>query len=157
MAAAVLKLIEGEVLFVEGELNSDLFILKLGEIRIIKEKQGRLMVIRIIKKGDFVGEVSLFTGRKLQGATGVAITPCEIIKIPKSDIMAVLDSRPPWVFEVMKDLTEKLALTGQVMKEQSIHKDEVTRNIEILTPMMEGKYLNSIEDYRRKKGIFVPK
>jgi len=157
MAAAVLKLIEGEVLFVEGELNSDLFILKLGEIRIIKEKQGRLMVIRIIKKGDFVGEVSLFTGRKLQGATGVAITPCEIIKIPKSDIMAVLDSRPPWVFEVMKDLTEKLALTGQVMKEQSIHKDEVTRNIEILTPMMEGKYLNSIEDYRRKKGIFVQK
>jgi len=157
MAAAVLKLIEGEVLFVEGELNSDLFILKLGEVRIIKEKQGRLMVIRIIKKGDFVGEVSLFTGKKLQGATGVAITPCEIIKIPKSDIMAVLDSRPPWVFEVMKDLTEKLALTGQVMKEQSIHKDEVTRNIEILTPMMEGKYLNSIEDYRRKKGIFVQK
>lgn len=157
MAAAVLKLAEGEVLFVEGELNSDLFILKLGEIRIIKEKQGRLMVIRIIKKGEFVGEVSLFTGKKLQGATGVAITPCEIIKIPKSDIMAVLDSRPPWVFEVMKDLTEKLALTGQVMKEQSIHKDEVTRNIEILTPMMEGKYLNSIEDYRRKKGVFVQK
>ena len=157
MAASVLKLAEGEVLFVEGELNSDLFILKQGEIRIIKEKQGRLMVIRIIKKGDLVGEVSIFTGKKLQGATGVAITPCEIIKIPKSDIMAVLDSRPPWVFEVMKDLTEKLALTGQIMKEQSIHKDEVTRNIEILTPMMEGKYLNSIEDYRRKKGIFVPK
>ena len=157
MAAAVLKLAEGEVLFVEGELNSDLFILKLGEIRIIKEKQGRLMVIRIIKKGDFVGEVSLFTGKKLQGATGVAITPCEIIKIPKTDIMAVLDSKPPWVYEVMKDLTEKLALTGQIMKEQSIHKDEVTRNIEILTPMMEGKYLNSIEDYRRKKGIFVQK
>jgi CRP/FNR family transcriptional regulator, anaerobic regulatory protein len=157
MAAAVLKLAEGEVLFVEGELNTDLFILKQGEIRIIKEKQGRLMVIRIIKKGDFVGEVSLFTGKKLQGATGVAITPCEIIKIPKSDIMAVLDSRPSWVFEVMKDLTEKLALTGQIMKEQSIHKDEVTRNIEILTPMMEGKYLNSIEDYRRKKGIFVQK
>jgi CRP/FNR family transcriptional regulator, anaerobic regulatory protein len=157
MAAAVLKLAEGEVLFVEGELNTDLFILKQGEIRIIKEKQGRLNVIRIIKKGDFVGEVSLFTGRKLQGATGVAITPCEIIKIPKSDIMAVLDSRPSWVFEVMKDLTEKLALTGQIMKEQSIHKDEVTRNIEILTPMMEGKYLNSIEDYRRKKGIFVQK
>jgi CRP/FNR family transcriptional regulator, anaerobic regulatory protein len=157
MAAAVLKLAEGEVLFVEGELNTDLFILKQGEIRIIKEKQGRLMVIRIIKKGDFVGEVSLFTGKKLQGATGVAITPCEIIKIPKSDIMAVLDSRPSWVFEVMKDLTEKLALTGQIMKEQSIHKDEVTRNIEILTPIMEGKYLNSIEDYRRKKGIFVQK
>ncbi len=157
MAASILKLAEGEVLFVEGELNSDLYILKNGEIRIIKEKQGRLSVIRMLKKGDLVGEVSLFTGKKLQGATGVAITPCEIIKIPKSDIMAVLESRPTWVFEVMKDLTEKLAITGQVMKEQSIHKDEVTRNIVIITPMMEGKYLNSIEDYRRKKGIFVQK
>jgi len=157
MAASILKLAEGEVLFVEGEMITDLFILKQGEIRILKEKQGRLNVMRVLKKGEFVGEVSLFTGRKLQGATGVAVTPCEIIKIPKSDIMAVLDSRPPWVYEVMKDLTEKLQLTGQVMKEQSIHKDEQTRNIEIITPVMEGKYLNAIDDYRRKKGIFVQK
>lgn len=157
MAASVLKLVEGDVLFVEGELITDLFILKLGEIKILKEKQGRLGVIRILKKGDLVGEVSIFAGTKLQGATGVAITPCEIIKIPKTDILAVLESRPPWVYEVMKDLTEKLQLTGQIMREQSIHKDEVTRNIEILTPVMEGKYLNSIEDYRRKKGIFVKK
>lgn len=157
MAAEILKLKEGDVLFVEGEMITDLFILKEGEIRILREKQGRLNVLRLLKKGEFVGEVSIFTGKKLQGATGVAITPCEIIKIPKSDIMAVLDSRPPWVFEVMKDLTDKLQLTGQIMKEQAIHKDEVTRNIEIITPVMEGKYLNSIEDYRRKKGIFVQK
>jgi CRP/FNR family transcriptional regulator len=157
MAASILKLAEGEVLFVEGEMITDLFILKQGEIRILKEKQGRLNVIRLLKKGEFVGEVSIFTGKKLQGATGVAVIPCEIIKIPKSDIMAVLDSRPPWVFEVMKDLTDKLQLTGQVMKEQAIHKDEQTRNIEIITPVMEGKYLNAIDDYRRKKGIFVQK
>jgi CRP-like cAMP-binding protein len=157
MAASILKLAEGEVLFVEGEMITDLFILKQGEIRILKEKQGRLNVIRVLKKGEFVGEVSIFTGKKLQGATGVAVTPCDIIKIPKSDIMAVLDSRPPWVFEVMKDLTDKLQLTGQVMKEQAIHKDEQTRNIEIITPVMEGKYLNAIDDYRRKKGIFVQK
>ena len=43
------------------------------------------------------------------------------------------------------------------MKEQSIHKDEQTRNIEILTPMMEGKYLNAIDDYRRANGIFIQK
>ena len=157
MATSIVKLTEGQVLFVEGELNSDLFILKQGEIRIVKEKQGRLSVIRILKKGDFVGEVSLFTGKKLQGATGVAITPCEIIKIPKKDIMAILESRPHWVYEVMKDLTEKLQTTSIVMKEQSIHKDEQTRNIEILTPMMEGKYLNAIDDYRRANGIFIQK
>jgi CRP/FNR family transcriptional regulator, cyclic AMP receptor protein len=157
MAFSNIKLKEGDVLFVEGELITEFFIIKKGEVKIIKEKQGRLSIIRNLVTGDFIGEVAMFTGEKLRGATVIAITPCDIIKIPKGDLMAVLDSKPPWVFEIMKDLTTKLQLSGQIMKDQAIHRDEVTRNIEILTPMMEGKYLNSIEDYRRKKGIFINK
>ncbi len=157
MAFSNLVLKDGDVLFVEGELIAEFFIIKSGEVKILKEKQGRLSIVRTLKGGDFIGEVSMFTGEKLRGATVIAICPCEIIKIPKNDLMAVLDSKPPWVFEVMKDLVAKLQFSGKIMKEQAIHKDEITRNIEILTPMLEGKYINSIEDYRRKKGIFLQK
>ncbi|MFI5390610.1 MAG: cyclic nucleotide-binding domain-containing protein, partial [Bacteriovoracales bacterium] len=69
MAFSNIKLKEGDVLFVEGELITEFFIIKKGEVKIIKEKQGRLSIIRNLVTGDFIGEVAMFTGEKLRGAT----------------------------------------------------------------------------------------
>ena len=42
------------------------------------------------------------------------------------------------------------------MRDQSIFQDDMTREFRILTPQMEGLYLNSIDDYRSKSGVVRP-
>lgn len=149
----ILKLKEGDVLFVEGEMINELFIIKSGEIGIFKEKGDRLDPYRNLDAGSLVGEVSIFTGEKHRGATAVATLDSEIVKISKDGILQVMDSRPPWLGEVMHDITKDLIYSGKVMREQSIFQDDMTREFRILTPDKEGIYLNSIEDYRRKSGV----
>lgn len=153
MDSALLKLKEGDVLFVEGEMISELFIIKSGEIGIFKEKGDRLDPYRNIDAGSLVGEVSIFTNEKHRGATAVATMDSEIVKISKEAILKVMNSRPLWLGEVMKNITDTLIYTGKLMKDQSIFQDDMTREFKILTPDMEGRYLNSIDDYRRKSGV----
>jgi CRP-like cAMP-binding protein len=157
MQPKLIKLKEGDILFVEGELITDLFIVKKGELRILKEKEERLQILRPILKGSFINEVSILTGGKLFGATAVAITETEIVAVPKTGIFSALEACAPWVAEIMRFISESLKESGVILKEQSIHLDEMTRNFEFLTPEMEGNYMNSIEEYRRKKGIFLQK
>jgi len=156
MDNAILKLKEGDILFVEGEMINELFIIKSGEIGIFKEKGKRLDPFRNIDAGSLVGEVSIFTGDKHRGATAVATMDSEIIRISKDAIIKVLKSRPNWVGEVMKDFTNDLIYSGRIMKDQSIFQDDMTREFRILTPEMEGRYLNSIDDYRKKSGVVRP-
>jgi CRP-like cAMP-binding protein len=156
MENALLKLKESDVLFVEGEMINEMFIIKSGEIGIFKEKGDRLDSFRNLDAGNLVGEVSIFTGEKHRGATAIATMDSEIVKIPKDAIIKVINSRPDWLGEVMKDITNALIYTGKVMRDQSIFQDDMTREFKILTPQMEGLFLNSIDDYRRKSGVVRP-
>ena len=156
MEDGLLKLREGDILFVEGEMINEMFIIKTGEIGIFKEKGDRLDPFRNIDAGNLVGEVSIFTDEKHRGATAIATMDSEIVKIPKGAILKVINSRPSWLGAVMNDITENLIYTGKVMRDQSIFQDDMTREFRILTPEMEGRYLNSIEDYRSKSGVVRP-
>ncbi|RLA65273.1 MAG: hypothetical protein DRQ88_03030 [Epsilonproteobacteria bacterium] len=152
----ILKLKEGEVLFVEGEMINELFIIKQGEVGVFKEKGDRLDPFRNINEGNLVGEVSIFTGEKHRGATALATLDSEIIKISKAAILQVINTRPSWLGELMQDLTQDLIYSGKMMKDQSIFQDDMTREFRILTPDAESLYLNSIDDYRRKSGVVRP-
>jgi CRP-like cAMP-binding protein len=148
-----LNLKDGDVLFVEGQVIDELFVIKSGEIGIYKQKGERLESFRNLPQGSLVGEVAIFKGDKVRGATALATKDSEIIRIPKDFILKVISVRPDWVGEVMEDITNDLILTGKIMREQSIFQDDMTREYKILSPEDEGRYLNSIDDYRKLMGI----
>ena len=61
------KFIAGEYVFNEGDIGSEVFILKKGSVEVVKDLGGTEVVLATLKTGDFFGEMALF-GNKKQGA-----------------------------------------------------------------------------------------
>ncbi len=84
----------GEIIVSEGETGDSLFVLTNGEVRTyVRGAQGRNAQVRILREGDFFGEVSLleFEGRT---ATITAAGHCELLEIDRSTLDGISRTHP---------------------------------------------------------------
>ena len=80
-----------DVIFIEGNPGKAIYYCVRGFIQLYKsDKEGRETVIKIIKKGELFGEVILFEKDKYP-VTAIALQPTELIVIPKSEFLHLLD------------------------------------------------------------------
>ena len=81
----------GEILFNEGDHVNGVFCIKDGVCKVSKmSENGRDQVIKLIKKGDLLGERSLITGGPAN-LTARALNDMEICFIPKEEIVVIVD------------------------------------------------------------------
>lgn len=73
----------GAIIVTEGETGESLFILTEGSVRtFVKNKAGRNVEVRVLKEGDFFGEISHLTG-EARTATVTAASPCELLELDR--------------------------------------------------------------------------
>jgi CRP-like cAMP-binding protein len=84
-----------EVLLNHGDLKDFIYILAEGRLRVQLPSSDDQKIIEAAKlwPGDVIGEMSLLTGEK-HSATVIALQPCSLIQIAKSDIAPLLKSSP---------------------------------------------------------------
>jgi ATP-binding cassette subfamily B protein len=84
----------GEVLIRQGQLNSDLFIITRGRVRVVVSgKDGQEEVLSSLERGDIVGEMSLLSGAPC-GATVRASGEVAAVRISYERARALLAERP---------------------------------------------------------------
>lgn len=95
----------GEVLFREGDAGVDMFIVRSGAIRVFVESANKEKTLALLGPGDFVGEMSLLTGRP-RSATAVVEKKAFLITVSGR----VLEEMIVQNTEIALRLIRKLAL-----------------------------------------------
>lgn len=98
----------GEIIFLEEDSPSGLYIIKKGKVKIYKlSADGRSILLEIIHPGTSFGEVAVFDGKNFP-ANAEAMTQAEVIFIHRSDFLNFLKNNPDVALQVIKDLGARL-------------------------------------------------
>lgn len=119
---------KNKIIFREGDDADNLYIIKKGKIRIVKQVGDRLFSIAVLEEKDFLGEVSIFDNQN-RSASAYTLEDTELEVISKAEISKELKALPEWVRNIMFTLSERLRHTSQMLAEHKIVDDELSRGI----------------------------
>ena len=126
------------VLFREGDIASNVFIVKSGEVLCLKSSKDRLIPVYLAKPNDILGESAILEGAPFT-YSAIALSQVEVISINSTDFHKVMQTAPQW----LKDLTLTMgarfqSTAGFVADNRVIHKSILSE--EQYTPPLENEY-----------------
>jgi len=98
---------KGDLIFTEGELGSEMFIIQSGKVRIFKNIDGYDQTLTVLEKGDFFGEMSILEGMP-RSASAEAEEDCDLIKINSANFVAMIKSNIEIAIRIMRKLSLRL-------------------------------------------------
>lgn len=92
----------GDIILSEGEPGESLLVLSSGAVKaFVKNMEGKNVLVRRMKEGEFFGEISLLSG-KPRSATITAETACDLLELDRNSLDDIA-SRYPGVRKVIQD------------------------------------------------------
>lgn len=135
----------GTVIFAQGEPSKYLYILKKGEIKLLKKSGAHLSVVKLCKEKEILNEVSVLTNKPVEFAA-IAKTDVELVLVDQKDILSVVKNGPGWVSEIFETLCERLKSTQDIIEE---HRLMAEKNPDmVLSREEEKKYLDAFSEYK---------
>lgn len=114
---------QGTIIIKEGSEVENLVLVKSGEVACVTLANDRLVPVGFIQGAGLISEESVFSETKASSYTAVAMTNATIVEIPKGDIEKVLDSSSDWIRRLLKDMSDKINNTSDVLAEHRIIDD----------------------------------
>ncbi len=136
----------GTVLFAEGEMSKYLFMIKTGEVRILKTNGKHLNVVKVCKEKEILNEVDILT-QQPSAFSAIAKTDIELVLVDQKDILSVIKASPSWVPEILNTLCSRLASTLDIINEHNLMAGEKNSEI-VLNKDEEQKYQNALQEYK---------
>jgi small-conductance mechanosensitive channel len=106
----------GEAVIEEGTDGDSMFVLLHGSAQVSVMKNGSLIRVGVLRKGDCFGEMSLLTGEK-RTATVRAERDCEVLEISKPVMGELLRSSPLCLDQLSALLAQRKMETEGILKE----------------------------------------
>jgi len=109
----------GEMVFVEGEVCTGLYVVERGHIRIFKSSpSGREQVLSIDGPGSSVAEVPVFDGGNYP-ASGAAVDQATLLLVRKEDFQALCLEHPQVALKVLRVVGARLRRLVGIIEELS--------------------------------------
>jgi CRP/FNR family cyclic AMP-dependent transcriptional regulator len=99
----------GEFLFREGYAADALYILKKGTLRVVSGSS----VYETLKSGGIVGEMAIVDQRARRSASVIAGTRAELLKIDRTQFLALVANNPDFSIEVMQVMARRLRVMNR--------------------------------------------
>jgi CRP/FNR family transcriptional regulator, cyclic AMP receptor protein len=98
----------GDVIFREGEdAKGEAFLVHLGKVEIRKLTAGEDRLLRVIGKGELLGEFALFRNA-LRSATAIAAEPLTLMVITANRLDHMVRSNPSLAMAIIRDLASRM-------------------------------------------------
>jgi CRP-like cAMP-binding protein len=94
---------QGEVIFAEGEQGRLMYLVKAGEVEIVKHGQ----VIDTVRPGEVFGEMALIDDSP-RSATARARTDCQLAPVDEYNFLFLVQHAPYFSLQVMRTLASRL-------------------------------------------------
>ncbi|MBZ5587780.1 MAG: cyclic nucleotide-binding domain-containing protein [Acidobacteriia bacterium] len=107
----------GSVIFREGDLGSEMYIIQNGHVRISLHVGGKERELAVLEKGDFFGEIALLDQSPERSATASAVDDVEVLKLRTTDLDQLLRRKPDIAIRMMMKLSERLRETNRRFEE----------------------------------------
>jgi len=109
------ELRRGDVLFVEDDESSELFVVVEGRIAMAnRSTDGRESMVALMDAGDVFGEMPLFDGMG-RSTDARALEPSVVVAIPYETVQDVYESRPTLLWGVVALLSARLRATDAAL------------------------------------------
>jgi CRP/FNR family cyclic AMP-dependent transcriptional regulator len=114
-----IQLNPGDYLIKEGRHENEMFWVVSGKFVVTKLREdGSELVIGEIATGELVGEMS-FLDDQPRSASVRAMEPSEVISIPNSKFIEVLDKQPRWFQTLIRTLSRRLRVANEKLGKKS--------------------------------------
>jgi CRP-like cAMP-binding protein len=142
------KIQKGSILFSHGEKGSSLYLILKGRVKIVLiDDSGKELVLAILKKGDFLGEMSIIED-EVRSATAIALEPTVLLTIEKENFLNFLMKNPKAMLGVLKELSKRLRIADEKIGELAFQ-NVYERVINYLNALAKTKGV------KEKEGIFI--
>ena len=111
----------GSLMFIEGETSTEMYILRSGKVRILKQEGGNTVELAILGAGSVLGELSLLDHQP-RGATGQVVEEVIATVIDDSLFIRTLAQAPPWLTSIIKLVVKRLRDTMKKTGDDIIRK-----------------------------------
>ena len=107
----------GEVIFKEGDdAKSEAFLVHEGKVEVRKTLGGEDKLLRVLGKGELLGEFALFTNAP-RSATALAADAVTLLLIPANRLDAMVRTNPALAMAMIKDLVGKMLAAEERARE----------------------------------------
>lgn len=110
-----------ELIFSEGEPCDKMFIIKEGDVRILKREQGEDIYLSTLGPGEFIGELG--DGTQPRNVSAVAETPCALVAIDAETFSQLIDDNPLLAWKVIKKLNHRLRIMNERLLKATVRDD----------------------------------
>ena len=104
------------VIFDEGDIGTDMFIIQEGKVAILKHVKGQEQQLALLDHGDFFGEMSVLEDVP-RTAMAKAVTDCRLLQINGSTFDQMLRKNPEIAVRMMRKLSRRLRETDKRLRE----------------------------------------
>lgn len=101
------KIQSGEMLFMEGDIGDEMFIVRSGMLRVMKREGSKMVELARLGPGQMLGEMAVL-GNYPRTATVIAVELSQVAVISRSFVEESLPQLPAWIVGVLKSLTRRL-------------------------------------------------
>lgn len=113
--ASRVRLQRGDVVFEEGQVADQMFVVRQGRVAISKRSpDAKESIVALMEAGDLFGEMSLFDGDH-RSAGARALEPGELVAVPYAPLSALLDERPTLLWPMVTLLCRRLRATDAAL------------------------------------------
>ena len=114
---------EGEIIFKEGEIGDEIYLIEEGEVEIFKEIEGKEKRIAILKEGEVFGEMSALDG-KPRSASARALKDT-VLRIMNREALIEYIKQNPFIEYLINTFIERLRIADEQIKFLSISPEEL--------------------------------
>ena len=100
----------GTVIFGQGKTSKYLYLVKKGEVILLKTQGQKMSVIDYCEERDILNEVAILT-QKPNDLTAIAKTDVELVLIDQKDVLNAINASPSWIPDIFATLCERLQNT----------------------------------------------
>jgi CRP-like cAMP-binding protein len=126
---------EGSLIFAEGELGNELYIITKGFVKITRILNGTEMIVAVLKEGEIFGEMAILE-YKPRSATAVALEDVTLIVVLKNNFASMAKTQPQVLFRLTCMLSERIWF-GYKQLSNAMIKDPIGRVYNYLMLILE--------------------
>ncbi len=122
---------QNEKIIEVGKTEKKMYIILEGDVEIALSDGKNRIVVAELKKGDFFGEISLFTNTP-RSATVIAMSEVKLVYIDSVDeLKAFLIKNPSFAAKMVSILAKRLAKTDEILigKISELNRIKITRDL----------------------------
>ena len=115
--AMVTRHAEGDQIFAKGDPGNSMMAVLKGRIMIsAPSTDGRQVVLTVFRDGEVFGEIALLDGKE-RTADATAMADCELLVVPRRELLSLLERRPEICISLLVVLCERLRRTNEQVED----------------------------------------